>query len=135
MQFDFRGVAAAAVTVVTIAVLSPALAQDTNFLKGTFVQNQKCKGDGTDPKAKVVKFTDDAIDSSFGLCKFLRRDVDADGKTVSAQISCKGAGGDMLGDVKFTQRDENTIDFVDQDHTYKLVLYKCPDTAAAKPGN
>jgi hypothetical protein len=131
MQFDFRGVTAAAVTAVTITILSPALAQDTNFLKGTFVQNQKCKGDGTDPKAKVVKFSEEEIDSSFGLCKFLRRETD--GKTVSAQISCKGANGEMLGDVKFTQRDDNTVDFVDQDNTYKLVLYKCPETAAAKP--
>jgi hypothetical protein len=131
MQLAFHGVTVAAVTAVAIAIWSPALAQDANFLKGTFVQNQKCKGDGTDPKTKVVKFSEDEIDSSFGLCKFLRREID--GKTVSAQISCKGAGGEMLGDVKFTQKDDNTVDFVDQDHTYKLVLHKCPETTAAKP--
>ena len=33
----------------------------------------------------------------------------------------------MLGDIKITLRDDNTIDFSDQDKTYKAVLHRCPD--------
>jgi hypothetical protein len=32
----------------------------------------------------------------------------------------------MLGDVNFTIKDEKTLDFADQDQTYKAVLHKCP---------
>jgi hypothetical protein len=30
-------------------------------------------------------------------------------------------------DVNFTPREDKTIDFSDQDQTYKTVLYRCPD--------
>ena len=33
----------------------------------------------------------------------------------------------MLGDVIFTPREDKTIDFSDQDQTYKAVLHRCPD--------
>jgi hypothetical protein len=33
----------------------------------------------------------------------------------------------MLGDINFSLRDDKTVDFADQDQTYKAVLYKCPD--------
>ena len=33
----------------------------------------------------------------------------------------------MLGNVVFTIKSDNTLDFADQDNTYKAVLYKCPD--------
>jgi hypothetical protein len=32
----------------------------------------------------------------------------------------------MLGDVTFTPREDKTIDFSDQDQTYKAQLYKFP---------
>jgi hypothetical protein len=55
------------------------------------------------------------------------------GKTLAAQMSCNGPGGNiLLGDVRFTIRDEKTIDFVDQDNTYKSVLYRCPQTDTAR---
>jgi hypothetical protein len=31
----------------------------------------------------------------------------------------------MVGEVTFTIRDANTLDFADQDNTYKAVLHKC----------
>jgi hypothetical protein len=37
----------------------------------------------------------------------------------------------LLGDVRFTMRPDKNIDFVDQDHTYNVVLYRCPQTSAA----
>jgi hypothetical protein len=36
-------------------------------------------------------------------------------------------GSQMLSDVNLTPREDKTIDFSDQDQTYKAVLYKCPD--------
>ena len=33
----------------------------------------------------------------------------------------------MLGDVKFTIKPDNTLDFADQDNTYKAVLHKCAE--------
>jgi hypothetical protein len=46
----------------------------------------------------------------------------------AVHIECKGAGGaTMLGDVTFTIKTDGTLDFADQDNTYKAVLHKCPD--------
>jgi hypothetical protein len=43
-------------------------------------------------------------------------------------VECKGPGGSqMLSDVNFTPREDKTIDFSDQDQTYKAVLHRCPD--------
>jgi hypothetical protein len=48
-------------------------------------------------------------------------------------MSCNGPGGNMLlGDVRFTVRDEKTVEFIDQDNTYHSVLYRCPQTDSAR---
>jgi hypothetical protein len=47
-------------------------------------------------------------------------------------MSCDGPGGNiLLGDVRFTVRPDRNIDFVDQDNTYRSVLYRCPQANAA----
>ena len=111
----------------------------TIFQKGTgantrprvYVQNMTCKGDGTDPATKVVRITETDVHSSFGTCKFVKKEHD--GNTLAAQMSCDGPGGNiLLGDVRFTVRDDKNVDFVDQDNTYKSVLYKCPQTGASQ---
>ena len=63
----------------------------------------------------------------FGLCTILR--TKREGNTFAVHVECNGAGGSqMLGDVNFTLRDDKTVDFSDQDQTYKAVtLHKCPD--------
>jgi hypothetical protein len=38
----------------------------------------------------------------------------------------------LLGDVRFSLRADKNIDFVDQDHTYTVVLHRCPQTSAAQ---
>jgi hypothetical protein len=59
-----------------------------------------------------------------GVCTILHRR--RDGRTVAAQIECKVPGDQViLGDVTFTLRDDNAIDFDDQDHTSPAVLYRC----------
>ena len=51
-----------------------------------------------------------------------------EGATFVVHVECKGPGGSqMLSDVNFTPREDKTIDFSDQDQTYKAVLYRCPD--------
>jgi hypothetical protein len=130
MSFGMRGVVAAAI----VAASLPAVAEDGFSIAGTYVQNAACKGDGTDPAAKLVRITETDVHSNFGVCTFLKKEQA--GKTLAAQMSCDGPGGNiLLGDVRFTVRDDKTIDFIDQDNTYRSVLYKCPqaDTARQMP--
>ena len=129
MSFGRRGVVSAAI--LASWAFFPALAEDGFWLAGTYVQNTACKGDGTDPAAKVVRITETDVHSNFGVCTFLKQE--RDGKTLSAQMSCNGPGGNMLlGDVRFTVRDEKTVEFIDQDNTYRSVLYRCPQTDPAR---
>src|SRR5262249_38419570 len=91
-----------------------------------------CKPDGSDPGVSRVKITRGDIDSVFGLCTILSKK--REGPTFVVHVECKGPGGSqMLGDVNFTPREDKTIDFSDQDQTYKAVLYTCPDCAAGAP--
>ena len=113
-----------AVAVITLG--APVLGEDDFPLIGTYTENQACKGDGSDANVSRVKITARDIDSVFGLCTILdkKREV----STFAVHVECKGPGGSqMLGDINFTLRDDKTIDFSDQDQTYKAVLYKCPE--------
>ncbi len=131
MSFGRCGVVSA--VIFASCVVSPAFAEEGFSIAGTYVQNAACKGDGTDPAAKVVRITETDVHSNFGVCTFLKQE--RDGKTLSAQMSCNGPGGNMLlGDVQFTVRDEKTVEFIDQDNTYHSVLYRCPQ-AGQMPAN
>ena len=80
--------------------------------------------DDGDPSDVLVTITHRDIQSSLGYCTILsnRRD----GRTFFVHVSCKMAGDQtILGDVTFKQRDDNALDFDDQDHTSTGVLYKC----------
>ena len=108
-----------------LAALSTSLSEDEFPLVGTYTENEPCKPESPDPKVSRVKITPTEIDSVFGLCTILQKK--REGNTFAVHVDCKGAGGaQMLGDVIFTMRDEKTVDFADQDQTYKSVLYKCP---------
>ena len=94
-------------------------------LVGTYTENQPCKTDGSDADVARVKITPTQIDSTLGLCTILEKK--REGNTFAVHVECKGPGGSpMLGDVNFTLRDDRTVDFSDQDQTYKAVLHKCP---------
>jgi len=124
-----------AATAAFISILSvPAFAADDFSIAGTYVQNAKCKGDGTDAPAKVVRITEVDVHSSFGVCVFESKTHE--GNTLAAHMSCDGPNGHiLLGDVKFTVRDDKNVDFTDQDGTVKVLLYKCPqaDTSGQAP--
>jgi hypothetical protein len=114
-------------SIVAIASLAmPVLAEDDFPIVGTYTENQPCKGDASDANASRVKISPRDIDSVFGLCTIVNRT--RDGNTFAVHVECKGPGGSqMLGDINFTLRADKSIDFSDQDKTYKAVLHKCPD--------
>jgi hypothetical protein len=120
-------VAVRVLTIAALATLATRLLGEDDFpLVGTYTENQACKADGSDSGAPRVKITARDIDSVFGLCTILSRK--REGATFAVHVECKGPGGSqMLGDVNFTPRDDKTVDFSDQDQTYKAVLYKCPE--------
>jgi hypothetical protein len=113
--------------VVALATLAaPVFGEDDFPLVGSYTENQACKGDASDASVARVKITPRDIDSVFGLCTILNRK--RDGNTFAVHVECKGPGGSqMLGDINFTLREDKTIDFSDQDNTYKAVLHKCPE--------
>jgi len=120
-------VAARVLGVIALAALgTPAPGEEDFPLVGTYTENQVCKGDGSDSGVSRVKITPEDIDSVFGLCTILNKK--REGATFAVHVECKGPGGSqMVGDVNFTLRDDKTIDFSDQDQTYKAVLHRCPD--------
>ena len=108
-----------------VAIGVSAAAGDDDFpIVGVYAKDQICKGDGSDPAQTLVRITRKDIESNLGSCAILNKR--REGKTISLQVECK-AGGDqpVLADVTFTQHDDNTLDFDDQDHTSPAVLYKC----------
>lgn len=111
--------------VVLAAAATGAQAEEDFAISGTYTENQVCKGDGSGSNVSRVKISAKEIESSvFGLCTI--RDSKREGNKFSVHVECKGPGGAvMLGEVSFTIRDSNTLDFADQDNTYKAVLYKC----------
>src|SRR5262245_7887643 len=129
MRFELRGVAALALVVTFVSC--PALAGEEFSIAGTYVQNVACKGDGSDPAKMLVRISENDVRSSFGVCTFVRKEFE--GNALKAQMSCNGPAGNMLlGDVRFTLRADQNIDFVDQDHTYNVVLHRCPQTSASQ---
>ncbi|TMJ32879.1 MAG: hypothetical protein E6G96_05540 [Alphaproteobacteria bacterium] len=112
------------VLLATLTASSASFAEDDFPLVGTYTENQPCKAGASDPNVSRVKITPTEIDSVFGLCTILQKK--REGNTFAVHVDCKGPGGQMLGDVTFTMRDDKTVDFSDQDQTYNAVLYKCP---------
>jgi hypothetical protein len=104
--------------------LNAAFVADDFPLIGNYTQNVAFKGDGSDPATAKVTISRQEIVSNVGVCTIL--DQKKDGRSISAHVECKFAGGPLMGDITFTPRPDNTIEFVDRDKTYKAVLYRCP---------
>jgi len=100
-----------------------ALADDFPLV-GNYTQNVACKGDGSDQPSARVTISPQEIVSNVGVCTILDRKTN--GPSISAHVECKFAGGPLIGDITFTPRPDNTIEFIDRDMTYKAVLYRCP---------
>jgi hypothetical protein len=105
-------------------ILFGAALADDFTLVGNYTQNVVCKGDGSDQATAKVTISPQEIISSVGVCTILDRK--SNGPSISAHVECKFAGGPLIGDITFTPRPDNTIEFIDRDMTYKAVLYRCP---------
>jgi hypothetical protein len=114
-----------ALMLVAAAVPRGALADDDLPLAGNYTQNVPCKGDGTDPATAKVTISAQEIVSNVGVCTIL--DTKRDGASMLLHVECKFAGGPLMGDISFTPRPDNTIEFVDRDMTYKAILHRCPN--------
>ena len=106
------------------AVLCGGVSADDFPLVGNYTQNVACKGDGSDQPSAKVTISAQAIVSNVGVCTIL--DKKTNGPSISAHVECKFAGGPLIGDITFTPRPDNTIEFIDRDMTYKAVLHRCP---------
>ena len=114
----------AAVVAVLAAALTPALGDDDFPIVGTYTKDEVCKGDAARRADILVRITRQNIESSMGSCIILNRR--RDGRAIQVQLECKIPGDlTIMGDATFTQRDDNALDFDDQDHTSPAVLHKC----------
>lgn len=117
----------AALIAVTLAASASSVprAEDGFPIVGTYTRDVACKGNGSDRPDLVVRITREQIESQMGVCRILSRK--REGKAYMAQVECKIPGSEqpILGEVTFTVRDDNTLDFEDQDHTSDATLHKC----------
>jgi len=112
------------ITVALTASAGAASLADDYWLLGNYTQNVPCKGDGSDPAEAKVQISANEIDSKVGVCTFL--DSKGDAKSVKLHVECKFPAGPLMGEITFTQKANNTVDFVDRDKTYTATLYRCP---------
>ncbi len=114
---------------VAVGISSAAAAADDFPLAGNYTQNVACKGDGSDSVAAKVLISAQEIISNVGVCTIL--DTKKDGDSYAAHVECKFPSGPLMGNITFTPRPDNTVEFIDRDMTYKAVLYRCPNAAPA----
>jgi hypothetical protein len=118
------GLLVMAVVAVAALIVSAVQGEEDFPISGTYTKDASCQGDAAKREDLRVRITGNKIESNMGVCTILHRK--RDGRTVAAQIECKVPGDQViLGDVTFTLRDDNAIDFDDQDHTSPAVLYRC----------
>ena len=114
----------ASIAIAILGVFFGAALADDFSLVGSYTQNVVCKGDGSDQTTAKVTISLQEIVSNVGVCTIL--DKKTNGTSISAHVECKFAGGPLIGDITFTPRSDNTVEFIDRDMTYKAVLYRCP---------
>ena len=113
-----------ALAAVAIGIPGAAVASDDFPIVGNYTQNVACKGDGSDPPSAKVAISAQQIVSNVGVCTIL--DTKKDGDSYAAHVECKFPTGPLVGDVAFTPRGNNTVEFIDRNMTYVAVLYRCP---------
>jgi hypothetical protein len=119
------GIVALSLAAASLPLCGIAAADDDVTIVGNYTQNVACKGDGTDAPAAKVTISVQEIVSNVGVCTIL--DTKKDGGSVLLHVECKFAGGPLMGDIAFTPRPDNTVEFVDRDMTYKAILHRCPN--------
>ena len=105
--------------------LTTAQAQDKLAIEGNYLQNQPCRGNGSDPEYLRVKITPEEISYAGGVCSIDEKQQD--GKKFSIRVTCKFKSGTVVSDnIAFTVRNEKTLDMVQKDGSYTAVLNRCP---------
>ena len=105
--------------------LTTALAEDKLAIEGNYLQNQPCRGNGSDPEYLRVKITPQEITYAGGVCSIDEKQQD--GKKFSIRVTCKFKSGTVVSDnIAFTVRNEETLDMVQKDGSYTAVLNRCP---------
>jgi hypothetical protein len=118
-----------ALALVAVGCCGAAIADDNFPIAGNYTQNVACKGDGSDPATAKVMISAQEIVSNVGVCTIL--DTKKDGDGYAAHVECKFPSGPLMGNITFTPKPDNTVEFVDRDMTYKAVLYRCPNSMPA----
>jgi len=118
-------VCAGLLVLAVVAFMTPGARGEDDFpISGTYTKDATCQGDVAQREDLRVRIAGNTIESSMGVCTILHRK--REGRSVAAQVECRVPGGQIiLGDVTFTLRDDNALDFDDQDHTSPAVLYRC----------
>jgi hypothetical protein len=114
---------------VALALSFGGASADDFPLAGNYTQNVACKGDGTDPAAVKVLISEKEIVSNVGVCTIL--DTKKNGESYAEHVECKFPSGPLMGNITFTPKSDNTVEFVDSDGTYKAVLHRCPNSSSA----
>ena len=123
-------VRSAAVMAVLVAALTPVFSDDDFPIVGTYTKDEACKGDTARRQDLLVRITRQNVESSMATCTILNRR--RDGRAFQVHLECKMPGDlTIMGDATFIQRDDNALDFDDQDHTSPAILHKCSNTTAA----
>jgi hypothetical protein len=127
-----RGAAIVTVAILAVmaATLTPVFSDDDFPIVGTYTKDEACKGDSARREDLLVKITRQNVESSMASCTILNRR--RDGRAFQVHLECRMPGDlTIMGDATFIQRDDNALDFDDQDHTSPAVLHKCSNTTAA----
>ncbi len=113
-----------ALVLVAVGLSRAALAADDFPLTGNYTQNVACKGDGSDAADAKVTISAQEIVSNVGVCTIL--DMRKDGDSYAEHVECKFPSGPLMGNITFTPKPDNTVEFVDSNGAYKAVLHRCP---------
>jgi hypothetical protein len=113
-----------ALVALAVAAVTPRAADDFP-IAGSYTENKPCAE--ADASVVRVKITAHDIESPvMGACAIRGRK--REGSRIFMQVECQGPGGAvMVGDVSFTMQLDGTLDFSDQDNTYRAVLHKCSE--------
>jgi hypothetical protein len=87
------------------------------------MENEPCKADTPTDARVTIRAAE--INSPMGYCKILN--FKHEGDTFTVNVECNGpAENQLMANVRFTPRPDQTIDFADEDQSYRAVLYRCP---------
>jgi hypothetical protein len=115
---------------VLAAAVTPVFSDDDFPIVGTYTKDEACKGATALREDLLVKITRQNVESSMASCSILNRR--RDGRAFQVHLECRMPGDlTIMGDATFIQRDDDALDFDDQDHTSPAVLHKCAGNSAA----